>query len=376
LNWQLKGKEGDMRDVFNRKKREIVIAILFCVVALFSDIKSYADEQKKEILVAKDVSLDHPVWCGDDTFLIVKKDGKLQVADLLENKKKIISNPHNVTLEACSSDGEWIIYSNRQSVRWDKDSYERGVIDFWRYSLKTGKRQKFAIAEDGSDIEISPNGTRFFFIGSKPKSFIKQPEPEWNLVWSKGSWKPTEVKWLKDSSSIVILSMNRLSEDKLLIEEPDKNSIRQFNIDLELIQNLRIDKSDRIYLLASPKPPTWPKIFLSDLKYRLLRCSIKGENLDCEDVLKRNKSIAKYDISSDGKKIIFIEGEGKTWKEKTCIWLFEEGNPEAKCITPSANINSIISISPDGKMMVFTDYREIKNGIYTNDLYLIKLTNE
>jgi tricorn protease-like protein len=392
-----------MREVLNSKKI-IAVAFLLLIIDLILGFTGYAadkqisanGEKTKEILVARDVTLQSHVWCGDNTFLVVDKEKRLRVIDLLNSKSKLISNPHNVTLETCTSDGEWLVYSNRQSVRWDKGSYERGVIDFWRYNLKTGKRQKFAVASDGSDMEISPNGTRFFFTGSKPKSFIKQPEPKWDLVWSKGSRKPTEVKWLNDSSSIVILSMNRLSEDKLLIEEPDKNSIRQFNIDLGLIEKLRIDKSNRIYLLASPKPPI--RISSLDLQYRLQRCSIKGENLDCEDVLKHDKGIANFAITPDGKKIFYqesveavtpnIEIEGLqvrapvafTWREKTCIWLFEEGTPEVKCITPNATGNSVFSVSPNGRWLVFRSTRIIEktktHDIVASDLYLIDLANK
>ena len=227
-------------------------------------------------------------------------------------------------------------------------------------------------------MEISPNGKKFFFTGFKPKIFIKQPEPEWELVWSSGKGEmgsSTEAQWLNDSSNVVIRS-----KDKLFIEEISKNNIHQFNIDLGLIQNLRIDKSNRIYILASPKPPTWPKIFSSDLKYRLLRCSIKEESLDCEDILKRNKSIAVggYAITQDGRNIIFVE-EGKTWEEKRCIWHLKEGG-EAKCITPLATIRSTINISPDGKWMTFLRPRKIETirgtDVYTDDLFLISLINE
>lgn len=390
-----------MREALNSKKKNAV-ALLFLIIVLIIGLTGYAadkqisanGEKTKEILVARNVTFQRSAWCGDNTFLVVDKEGKLRVIDFLNSKSEIISNPHNVELETCTSDGEWVVYSNRQSVRWDKGSYERSALDFWRYNLKTGKRQKFAVASDGSDVEISPDGKKFLFSGAKPRSFVEQPEPKWDLIWTK-SGTGLDSQWLNDSSTIVEIK----SKDKLISEEISKNVIHQFDIDLGLIKNLRIDKSNRIYLLASPKPPTWPKIFPSDLKYRLQRCSIKGEKLDCEDVLKHDKGIANFAITPDGKKIVFQESVeavtpyiepikglrmrapiAYTWRENTCIWLSEEGTPEVKCITPNATGNSVFSISPDGKWLVFTRTRILEktktHDIVTNDLYLIKLTSK
>lgn len=368
-----------MRNVFKRKTVGLFLCS-FIVTVLLTSISTFADDkllmnhaQKKEILVERDVTLEPPLWCGNNAFLIVDKEEKLIMIDFLNSKREIISNPHNVTIEACTSDGEWLLYSNRQSVRWDKNSYERGVIDFWRYNFKTGKRQKFAVACDGSDIVISLDGKKILFSGPKPRSFIKQPAPEWELLWSKGKWEPgrsMDPLWLNDSSKIVILSNN-----KLFIEEPDKNTIHQFNSDLGLLKNLRIDRFNRIYALASPKPPNMKTDLL---KYRLIRCSIKDKNLECEDLISRDKSIARYDMTPDGKNIVFIEG-GKSWKENTCVWYLSEGR-EAECITSLADINSSLSISPDGRWATYARQRKKETvrgvDVYTNDLFVIKLKNE
>lgn len=368
--------------------------ILVCIaLVFFTASKTHAIEKKIEnyeqieLIIARDVTLDRQVWCGNKILLVALKNGKTMEIDTLNNKSRVISHPHNVTLEACTSDNEWMIYSNRQSVRWDKGSYERGVVDFWRYNLKTGKRQKFAIAEDGSDIEISPDGKKFLFDSSQPKTYIRQPEPKWELIWPSGKWGPkgtlggiVEAHWLSDSSKILILARDKKDKKyKFFVEETGKNKISQLSTNLEnmYINGLRIDRANRIYILASPVSSFSRLPKASDLKYSLFRCSIKGETLDCEEILKRDKSIESFDITPDGKKIVFKEEIEAPWRKNTCIWLFEEGASEVKCITPNATDNSVFSISPDGRWVAYTRSRVIKQtrigDIVTNDLYLIKI---
>jgi hypothetical protein len=385
-----------MRDVFNRKKREIIIAILFCVIALFPDIKSYADEQKKEILVARDVALNPPLWCGDNAFVVSSERFGLKWIDFLNKKEVKISSSAYVGIVDCTSDGEWIVYVDTKSSRWDKGSYERGVVDFWRYSLKTGKRQKFAVASGGG--KRSPDGKKILFDYPKPRTYVEQPEPNWEMVWT-GQGISTEqgfaAYWLADSDRRVITT---ISDDKVYIEKYSKDEPARLlnpNIDLGDINNLKIDAHDKIYILSRVKQKMNKKTMYG--KARLLKCSINGKNFECEDVLKRDKDIVRFDITPDGKKILFQESveavtphieptEGLrmrspvpyTWRENAYIWLFEEGTSEVKCITPNATGNSVFSVSPDGKRLVFTRSRVIEktktHDVVTNDLYLINLT--
>jgi len=366
---------ADWKDDVLKSKKRIAAAFLVSLILLFAGFESYADgkevskqEQQKEILVARDVSLDSPVWCGNNALVVSSERLGLRWTNLLNNKTGKIHSSAYVGAVDCSHDAEWLVYVDTRSSRWDKGSYERGVVDFWRYNIKTGKHQKFAIAEGGG--KWSPDGKKFLFYGSKPTAYIEQPEPKWNLIWSQKYWpsgQGFEVAWLADSYSVIIIN-----NDKVYIErykEGESVQLQQLNVDLGDINHLKVDRHNRIYLLARSKQPNGLRA--------LLRCQIADDSLQCEDILKRNKSIAVggYAITQDGRNIIFIE-EGKTWKEKRCVWLLKEGG-EPKCITPSAIIRSTINISPNGKWMTFLRPRKIRDtDVYTDDLFLISLINE
>jgi len=124
---------------------------------------------------------------------------------------------------ACSHDGTWLVYVDSTSVRYDIGTYERGVRDFWRYNFKTGQRQKFAIAQGGG--KWSPDGKKFLFQLSKPRSSIEQPNPKWELVFSKRDWPHRggfEIQWLSDSSSVIINSEDKLYIEKFNTKDPIK----------------------------------------------------------------------------------------------------------------------------------------------------------
>jgi hypothetical protein len=379
-----------MKYLSKKRKAKIIGCFSFVVLVLFASITSYADEnkvyvnqgQQKEILVARDVTLEHPVWCGNNALVISSERLGLRWINFLNNKTVKIHSSAYVGAVDCSPDGEWLIYVDTRSSRWDKGSYERGVVDFWRYNLKTGKRQKFAVASGGG--KWSPDGTKFLFYGLKPQTCIEQPEPRWNLVWS-GRGLSTEqgfvADWLSDSENIIITT---ISDDKVYIEKHPGNEPAQLllpNIDLGDIYNLKIDKHNKIYILSRAKQKMNKKTIYGEA--RLLGCQTIGNDLQCEDILKRNKSIITYSISLYGRKIAFLE------KGNSCVWLLQEGKGDSQCVALWAKDNflrtypdagAILSISPDGKWMTFLRPRKIETirgtDVYTNDLYLIKLINE
>lgn len=372
-----------MRNTIKRKTVGIFLC-LFVIKVLLTSISTFADdkllvnhEQKKEILVARDVTLEPPLWCGNNAFVVSSERFGLRWIDFINNKTVKIHSSAYVGAVDCTSDGEWLVYVDTRSSRWDKGSYERGVKDFWRYNLKTGKRQKFAVAEGGG--EFSPDSKKFIFSGSKPISSVEQPEPKWELLWSKGKWKVEDfigAYWLKDLSSILIKS-----KDRLFIEELDKNNIRQFNMDLGDIYGLKIDKHNKIYILSRAKQKKNGRIIYGNA--RLIGCQVTDNDLQCEDILKRNKSIQTYSVSPDGKNIAFLE------KGNNCVCLLQEEKDDVQCVSLWAEANFLriypdsgasLSISPDSRWLTFTRPRKMETvrgvDIYTDDLFLIKLSNE
>jgi Tol biopolymer transport system component len=281
----------------------------------------------------------------------------LQRIDFLRKKVvKIISGTYCYATD-CTTDGKWVIYADKRNPRYDKGTLERVIIDFWRFNLITGQRQKFAIASDGTEGKWSPDGKKLLFGGPKPRSSIGQPEPKWKLVWTKtgGAFR----QWLSDSSGIVIIA-----RDKIYIEQAEKETVQLLNIDLGYIRILRVDRSNRIYLISRSKP--------GRKKEQLVRCEINGDTLRCEDALKRDKSILWYDITPDGEQIVFLE-EGNT-----CAWHMRSRSSGPQCVVQQAG--PTISISPDGKWLAFTRYRKIGESsgtdVVENDLYVTTLEDK
>jgi hypothetical protein len=359
-----------MRRLF--KNKVIVLALLSLIsTVLFSSIRTYADEsvlvgheQEKVILLAQDVS-DAPEWCGENTFVIGGSRIGMQWIDILRKKKLKLHSSGYVGATDCTRDGEWLIYVDTRTHRYDKGTYKITVKDFWRYNFKTGKRQKFAISSGGA--RFSPDERKILFYGPKPRSYIEQPQPKWRLVWvQKKDWPSghgMEAKWLADSSGIIIIDDGKFYIESLKADEP----VRQFDANMGYIHlsSLKVDTQNRIYVLAQEMQKKNGKKLYG--KKFVLRCQITDDNLRCEDILKRSKSVARYGVTRDGKDIVFIE-EGKSSEEDTCVWHSREGE-ESKCITPVDEVGSFLSISPDGRWVTFTRPREIESGVYTNDLY-------
>lgn len=356
------------------KNRTVPLFIFLILVSLFIfNINAYSKDEKtilgkdqiNEQIIVRDVTLEAPVSCGKDAVVVNTARHGLRWINIISQKEiKISSGEYDGAID-CTSDGEWVIYVDSKSSRWDKGSYERGVKDFWRFNLITGKRQKFAIASGGGTW--SPDVKKFLFYGSKPVSAINQPEPIWELVWPQNKWKHIDFKethWVNNSTIIMI------KKNELYIEEIDKNSGHQLNHGFKAIKHLETDKLGRIYLLATSKSD---KTSSPINKYDLFRCSIDSEKLRCEDLLKRDKSISAFDVTQDGSKIVFKEESGD-WQGDVCVWLYTEGL-SVKCITPQASVHSILKITPDAKYILYSNYRKFTKDTYTNDLKIIKTIN-
>jgi len=315
-----------------------------------------ASEGSKGILVEQNVALKSPVWCGENAFVITNETLGVRWVDFLNKKVVTIHRDPYVGAVDCSRDGRWLVYVDTRSSRYDRGTYERLVVDFWRYDFKTGQRQKFAIAQGGG--KWSPDGKKFLFYRSKPRYSMEQPQPKWELVWPKTDGSG---EWLADSSGLVIIH-----NKKIYVERINEGPIQSFNIDLGYIMDLKVDRLNRIYLIS--------RLISSDRKRiekgLLLRCVMEGDTLECEDALKRNNQILRYDITPDGKQIVFLE-EGNT-----CAW-YKDGDAEPLCLAQQA---VKVNISPDGKWLAFVRHRKIgeQSGvdIVESDLFVTKFESK
>jgi len=365
--------------ILKRSKIKYLEIFLLSVIVLFTSVRTHADEkkiftnqeEKKEILVARDVTLEPPIWCGDSAFVVSSERSGLRWIDFVNKKEVKISSSGYVGAVDCTSDSEWLIYVDTRSSRWDKGNYERGIVDFWRYNLKTGKRQKFAVAEGGG--KWSPDGKKFLFYGSKPRTYIEQPEPKWDLVWSRSGLSTErgfEAGWLSDSESIVIISDNKVYIERYGRNEAAPAQLLNPNINLGTIYKLKIDKRNKIYILARSKEKKNGKTIYG--KTLLLRCQTIGMDLQCKDILKGSKSIRTYDISLDGREVVFQE------EENNCTWHLKERKDDPQYVTSMAGPN--LSISPDAKWLTVVRPRKVEKvkgvDVYTNDLFVIKLIDE
>ncbi len=381
---------------FNRNKRKISIVILFCIVVLFSGIKSYADEQKEKIFIGQFKGNASAIWCGNDALVVSSRESGIEWIDILSNKRIKISSrtfpdKYDYPLN-CTPDGKWVLYVDGKSIRVDEKrnklpegidhpiAWEGYVVDLYRYEIATGKKQKFAVIRDeGSFNAVSPDGTKIF-LGGRHSLTIPMPEPKWNAVWLRNYeyWIQGRALWLLDSSGIVTSAF---------VESPNPNGVgieifgkngwakalefipKGGSYDPETwIGDFGVDRANRIYFM-------WSKFGRHVTTYhRLYRCDVKGRSLFC-------KKMSDYDIYAfkvlPAGDIVFMEAGG------SCIRRLEVGQSEAKCIVEKGGDYDFIrigAVSPNGQRLAFIRKKVAKSlkgssSTSQSDLFVINLEN-
>jgi hypothetical protein len=325
-----------------------------------SDIKTKGE---KEILVAQDVTTDRPFWCGPSGRLIyVKEHSGLFYYDVKTGKSVNVADVWS-SPSACSPDGEWLVYEDKETVRWDNGSDVETVVDVWRYEFKTGKSQKFIIADDGDAGEgFFPPGRLKIYLNRRPTERMDMPEPEWDILWSRG--KGVGRLWLGDGSAVIggYRDLDR-RRDVLEVEVfSPKRKIISIYPEFPDFYLLLVDKQNRVYMEKRDSEKGMKSI---------VRCviDIDRESLSCETVLEDVSMDTGFDVFSDGETMVFSR-----MRDDDCVRILRVGEGEARCITTSGlPVGSFVVISPDQKWLAFERARHIEAKDFYDDLYLLEL---
>jgi hypothetical protein len=174
-----------------------VSALLFLVLLCFSpvswsieivgkeELANKKPRHGKEIFVDKVIEPFKLFWCGNNALLFDYEEGVF-IYDV-ESRKKTHLDDRDMSTIACSPDGQWFIYRGPDDPAWDTNSQEFGIVNLWRYEFKTGRKQKFLVADNGYASSVgkglfSPVDNTIY-LASKPVTAIEMPEPKWDVVW-------------------------------------------------------------------------------------------------------------------------------------------------------------------------------------------------
>src|SRR3990170_2122020 len=306
----------------------LLLIILLSINKTLADEKHglhAADTYKKEILVAENITNVHPFWCGQRNVLIYSAEEKgLFYYDIKTGLNVNVADWGNTPL-ACSPDGEWLVYADKFSVRYDKGTVEIGVVDVWRHEFKTGKNQKFVIADDG---HVSSAREGIF----PPKGLT--------------------------------LYLGRRPNERLEIEVFDaEERIITIYPEFQTFYPLLTDKQNRVYMTVEENDGL-----------RVVRCTVdvKEEKLSCHTVLQEDGHVKGFDVLSDGETAVFTRDDDR------CVRIMLTGKKKADCITASRYvIGNYVAISPDGGWMTFTANRKSDEGNHDiSDLYIVELKKD
>jgi len=348
----------------------LLLIILLSINKTLADEKHglhAADTYKKEILVAENITNVHPFWCGQRNVLIYSAEEKgLFYYDIKTGLNVNVADWGNTPL-ACSPDGEWLVYADKFSVRYDKGTVEIGVVDVWRHEFKTGKNQKFVIADDGHVSSaregIFPPKGLTLYLGRRPNERMEMPEPVWEVVWSQR--RSGGHLWLQDPPAIIGVYGDP-DKDRFALEievfDAEERIITIYP-EFQTFYPLLTDKQNRVYMTVEENDGL-----------RVVRCTVdvKEEKLSCHTVLQEDGHVKGFDVLSDGETAVFTRDDDR------CVRIMLTGKKKADCITASRYvIGNYVAISPDGGWMTFTANRKSDEGNHDiSDLYIVELKKD
>lgn len=362
-----------MKAVF---KNNFIFCTLFLSTALLFVVDNgYGGEKKgqvgasaktkagDEILVARNITADRPFWCGRNGKLIFSKDDSgLFYYDVKTGKSVNIAEIWNAP-SACTPDGEWLVYADKNTVRYDKGTVERGAVDVWRYRFKTGESQKFTITDDRDGV-FAPKGLKLY-LGRRPTERMEMPKQKWDILWSEG--RGVGTLWLGDGSAVIgeYRDLDRsidLRRDVLEVEvfEP-KRKIFSIYPEFPDFYLLLVDKQNRVYMEKRDGDKGIKSI---------VRCSIDidKEALSCETILENVPMHTGFDVFSDGETMVFSQ-----WLAQ-CVSSMKVGEKEPICITAhERSVGTFVVISSDERWLAFERARHVGNKNYHSDLYIVEL---
>ncbi len=300
-------------------------------------------------VIALDV-VRKPVWCGRRGLIVSGGKVGLRWIDVVTRRTVVLGSQGDPV--GCSPDGQWIAFLDHESSRWELGGETRGVKDFWRHHLSSGRRERFAVAYDHGSVEPgrwSPDGQRFLIPDSQPRDRVQSGPPVWTLVWAPRP-SPTdghlEAAWMADSASFLILLRNRLWLARL------GGSVQELQGKVGDSMSLRVDALNRLYVISRGNNTSG--------KGKLLRCELRDLAVACAPVVDRSGDIVAYDLTPRGDRIVFHE------RESDCAWLMRSPKDEPECAVSPAETSAL---SSDGRWLAvfrerMEERREVLPGVY------------
>ncbi|MBI5902119.1 MAG: hypothetical protein HZB84_01370 [Deltaproteobacteria bacterium] len=347
---------------------------------------------KKERLVARDIGFgfSRVSWCGNDKFLIYGYTRGLNLLDLATRKWTIISTdgakkyPLN-----CTRDGKWVLYVDRKSWRIDRGRIEppegelegeamwQGyVVDLYRYEVATGKVEKFATRRDrpeSADV-VSPDGAKAF-LGGRHDTPFEMPEPKWEVRWLDSEWTHLKPTWLADSSGIVTMVYDEMSNASLGVEIFGENGwsrvfIPGRDLGIKGRPGNPIAIKNKTFFLRSVESYSELKMgrLMGRNRYYFYTCDIKQGGLDCKEILEFDLKFTdiSYAVLPDGD-IVYRESDD--W----CIRRFSQSRAKTECIVDGADLGWFYGLSPDGSRIVYRRSGKKENKGASSDLYIMEI---
>lgn len=350
----------------------------------------------KEILVARDAGGGGMIysirWCGSNALLYRISNAGVVLVDMTTLKKVHISPGDKHMPIGCTSDGEWVVYTNQIFIPNptyeeydgpDENPYQSRipVDEVYRYEVATGKRQKFAFTGSMDPLSewVSPDGKKILLRPSLELSLPEAPEPLLEEVWFSNDdwWDPYSLVWFPDSSGAVALISNPSYDIGVeFFGEGGWSGAFKFVPEYGVLGGLTVDTRNRIYFVLEFITGLSDVVPAPDIDPTLHRCGIEDRELVCEEILERD-DIAGYVILPDGD-IVFKE------LYDNCIRRASPGETDAGCMIGRRYDNEayedvfLIGISPDGRWLAIkrSSYDSKPDDLYFNyraDLFLIEL---
>lgn len=291
-------------------------------------------------------------WCGNNGLLLSGRAGIEWISLGTNQKIKVAEGePFPRFLQYnCTPDGKWIVYSDRSSLRYDREyklipceeldcdgEWDGGVEDLLRYDIATGKHQKIAVVRGvGNYPAMAPTGYRVL-LGARHSSLMEMPEPKWETTWFIEDWSPHMASaWFQDSSGVVMTELNGEIQIEVFGE---KGWHRTLATGFSNLSQLTTDRNNQVLFLASSSKASTVNLY---------RCQIGKHDWACIALRKEPTSITSYAKLNDGRLVYTV-------KNSRCVALAKTDNANGACITPTADPPwewTVISASPDGKRLM------------------------
>jgi hypothetical protein len=349
----------------------VILAAYFCTggLALASgDDTPFEIDGGEAVLIAEEVMSHSPLWCrGSDMLVYWKKYDGLYYYEPKTSKTTRVADDYNVPI-ACTPDGEWLLYLERDSYRYYKDDPNNPLIaDVWRYEFSTGRKHKFLAMSERRDFvfdkkDVSSPGKIKLYVGG-PIEEIEMPDPKWDVERHD---RDIADAWFRDGSVFFNMQYGNQKQDVLVAEvyRPERKTI-EVEHQFWDIGILGVDKRNRLYLYVEE----------DGKDDRVERCEVdfEGKKLSCGTVLDGMRGLDGFGLFRDEETVVF------TSYIYNCVMVIRIGDEveKASCVTQRTSKNYISyysTLSMDDKRLAFgiAPAREQEDDRYF-DLYIINL---